>query len=115
MSIKNINAFCETLSRSDWDFIQEENDVTKAYNYFYSKINATAEISFPLKLVKNTKKFNKFPWMTPGLIISKKTKSKLLNKKVKIPTVENISKFKEYKNLQQSMQMCKIRIYQRDV
>ena len=52
MSIKNINAFCETLTRSDWDFIQEENDVTKAYNYFYSKINATAEISFPLKLVK---------------------------------------------------------------
>ena len=37
--------------------------------------------------------------MTPGLIKSKKTKNKLLNKKIKLPTVENINKYKNYKNL----------------
>ena len=37
--------------------------------------------------------------MTPGLIKSKKTKNKLLNKKIKIPTVDNINKYKIYKNI----------------
>ena len=37
--------------------------------------------------------------MTPGLINSKKIKTKLLNKKLKNPTVENTTKFKDYKNL----------------
>ena len=37
--------------------------------------------------------------MTPGLIKSKKTKNKLLNRKVNIPTVDNINKYKNYKNL----------------
>ena len=73
MSSKNINAFCDLLAKSDWDFIQEENDITKAYDNFYNKITATAEISFPLKVVKVAKTF-KVPWMTPSLIISKKTK-----------------------------------------
>ena len=56
MSTKNINAFCEVLAKSDWDFILEENDTTKAYENFYSRINATADISFPLKLVKEKNK-----------------------------------------------------------
>ena len=44
MSAKNINAFCETLAKSNWDFILEENDVTTAFKNFYSRINATADI-----------------------------------------------------------------------
>ena len=55
MSIKNINAFCKTLAKSNWDFIQEENEVIKAYDNFYNKITATAELSFLLKLVKTYK------------------------------------------------------------
>ena len=55
MSPQNINAFCETLAKSNWDFIQEENDIIKAYDNFYNKITATAEISFPLKVVKVAK------------------------------------------------------------
>ena len=55
MSTKNINAFCETLEKSDWDFILEENDITKAFENLYSRINATADISFPLKHVKKKK------------------------------------------------------------
>ena len=61
MSPQNINAFCESLARSNWDFIQEENDIIKAYDNFYNKITATAEISFPLKVVKVAKNF-KVPW-----------------------------------------------------
>ena len=38
MSSKNINAFCDTLARSDWDFIQVENDIEKAYDNFYKKL-----------------------------------------------------------------------------
>ena len=55
MSSKNINAFCETLAKSNWDFILEENDIVKAYDNFYNKITATAELSFPLKLVTTKK------------------------------------------------------------
>ena len=80
MSTKNINAFCETLAKSEWDFILETNDVNQAYENFYSRVNATADISFPLKYAK-PKKNNKAPWMTPSLIKSKNTKNKLLVKK----------------------------------
>ena len=73
LSTKNIKAFCDTLANSDWDFILEEKDVNKAYENFYSRINATADISFPLKMTKE-KKINKAPWMTPSLKISKKYK-----------------------------------------
>ena len=98
MSNKNITAFCDTQEKSEWDFILVEKDVNKAYEYFYSRINATADISFPLKITKE-KKVNKAPWMTPSLIISKKYKNKLLIKKTKNPTVENTTKYKNYKNL----------------
>ena len=59
MSPQYITAFCESLAKSNWDFIQEDNDITKAYDNFYNKITATAEISFPLKVVKwqKTSKF----------------------------------------------------------
>ena len=56
--LKNINAFCETLEKSDWDFILDENDINKAFENFYSRINATADISFPLKHVKGKKLTN---------------------------------------------------------
>ena len=59
MSNTNINAFCETLSKSDWDFILKTNEVTKAYENLYAKINATADISFPLKSAKIKKKLTK--------------------------------------------------------
>ena len=80
MSLKNINAFCEILSKANWDSIHEENEVIKAFDNFYNKITDTAELSFPLKLVK-TKKVNKVPWMTPGLLKSKKQKTNCLIKK----------------------------------
>merc|ERR1712059_176215 len=62
MSPKNVTAFYNILSKSNWDFIQGETEITKAYDYFYEKVNATAEISFPLKDVKVVKT-SKAPWM----------------------------------------------------
>ena len=46
MSLNNINAFCKTLSNSNWDAIHDANDATAAYAFFYSKVTAMAEISF---------------------------------------------------------------------
>ena len=83
MSLKNINAFCKTLPKSNWDIIREENEVIKAYDNFYNKITATAELSFPLKLVKTTK-VKKVPWMTTSFIKSKKLKINYLIKKLKL-------------------------------
>ena len=44
--------------------------------------------------------------MTPGLIISKKTNNKLLIKKTKNPTEDNITKYKKYKNLYNKVCRC---------
>ena len=54
-SNKNIDTFFDILSKSNWDFIHENNNVTKIFNYFYEKINHTATFIFPLKLVKKPK------------------------------------------------------------
>ena len=52
---KNIDIFCNTLSNSNWDFVLENNDVQKSFDYFYDKINETADFAFPLKLLGNLK------------------------------------------------------------
>ena len=58
------------------------------------------DISFPEIVVKQRQKKLKYsPWMSSGLQISQKHKSKLFAKKVREPTHENIAIFKTYNKM----------------
>ena len=64
-------------------------------------MNKLLNESFPLKLSNTTAKptgiFEK-PWMTAELFTLRKRKHKLISKKTKYPTVENIEEFKRLNN-----------------
>ena len=64
---------------------------------FFDKIDNYFEISFPEKNISTMFKRKPFnPLMTEALIVSRKNKAKLLNKKLRKPSLITSNKFKEY-------------------
>ena len=86
------------LKASSFQNITSQDDPALAFSNFFTLWNSAAELSFP-EITVNPKTKSKFvhsPWMTPGLLVSCKTKQKLFSKKLQKPTVANISTFKTF-------------------
>jgi len=99
-SDENIGRFNQALQRLDWSAVTECNDTQISYNYFSDSFLSLYDIYFPLIEKKLNPNFSKIePWFTQGLLISRKTKLKLSKTASHIPTDENISSFKTYRNL----------------
>jgi hypothetical protein len=99
-SDENIGRFNQALQRLDWSAVTECNDTQISYNYFSDSFLSLYDIYFPLIEKKLNPNFSKIePWFTQGLLISRKTKLKLSKTASHIPTDENISSFKIYRNL----------------
>ena len=57
-------------------------------------------MAFPEVMIKpNKNKFSHEPWMTKGLLLSCRSKSKLFSKKLRNPNDKNINLFKTYNNI----------------
>ena len=64
---------------------------------FFESIDNCFECSFPEKNVNPSRKNRPFnPWMSKALIIMRKRKAKLFNKKLRKPCQETKSRFKKY-------------------
>ena len=62
----------------------------------------------PVKSIKTPKRYIKRePWVTNGILTSSLTKSKLLKKKLKKPTEQNINAFKKYCIIFDKVKMAK--------
>jgi hypothetical protein len=71
-----------------------------AFNTFMTLYKDAFESAFPLKLIKPNKKYiTREPWVTPGLLVSSRTKAKLLKNKLKTPSLSNIQLYKTYINI----------------
>ena len=106
----NILRFKDLLNETDFLSIYEEICPDKSYNNFIEKCKNNFDIAFPSKKIKPNKEFVKRdPWMTLGLLTSLRTKSKLLNKKLKNPTPENVQKHNifntQYNKLKRAMKI----------
>ena len=78
----------------------EQNCVQEATNNFLSTFDTLYQTFFPLV----TKKFNRSinpsePWMSSGILISRKRKQFLSKTSLKNPTAANIDQFKRFRNL----------------
>lgn len=63
-------------------------------------MDSSFEMAFPEVKIKPNKRIIPInPWMTPGLLRSRKRKETLALKKLRRPTLENIENFKKYNNL----------------
>ena len=93
----NIQHFKDLLQNCDFSNILNINCPNIAYDTFMNTYKEYYDIAFPPKRFTHTNKHTKYdPWITEGIINSSKTKSKLLNKKLKYPIAFHIDKYKTY-------------------
>ena len=95
-----IQRFKTALSNYNWTHVTNQTCVQEATNNFLSTFNTLFNTFFP----ETTKTFNKSvnpiePWMSRGILISRKNKNALAHRSIKSPSVTNSEKFKAYRNL----------------
>ena len=95
---QNIESLMLDLSRETWDDIYFERDVNKSYDKFIKKLLSYYDKNVPLTRINLDKRKNKKPWITPGLIKSIYTRNRLYKISLKSPSIENINKYKVYRN-----------------
>ena len=100
MNKKTIHRLRQDLEIEDWSDIYDKTDPQEAYNNFYNKLFKLYEINIPLKKSKNKNNAAnpKIPWVTKGILKSRKTKNKLYKKFIKNPNEKNESIYKTYRN-----------------
>ena len=94
---QNTERFLNKLNTESWDNVMLNNDPVSSFSNFFNTVDKCFEDSYPEKIVHIHKKSKKgAPWMTKGLLVSRKNKQKLYKKKLKNSTPQNILNFKEY-------------------
>ncbi len=97
-SENNINKLNKLLLQTNFaPAIQQ--DPNEAYNIFFKIYKEKFDMAFPVKeSIKHRLYIKQEPWMTRGLLTSLKTKTKLLQKKLNEPSLENIQSYKLFLN-----------------
>jgi Reverse transcriptase (RNA-dependent DNA polymerase)/Endonuclease/Exonuclease/phosphatase family len=99
-SSTNLEAFGTALRGTSWDHVLECEDSQTSYNRFHDTFFNLYDFFFPVKIVKfNRNKHKIEQWITNGLLISRKNKIKLYKTSINRPSAENISRFKNYRNV----------------
>ena len=85
------------LDNTEWNSLFSEDEPKIAFKMFEDNINSCFEKAFPLENKIITKRNTpREPWMTAGILTSRKTKNKLAAKKSINPSEDNINLFKTY-------------------
>jgi len=111
-SLHNLNKFKLEMGLADWTDVTSSNDVDMAYECFWTTYKNLYDNNFPLKKKRFNKNFdsiNKF--MTPGLIVSRRTKNSLYATSVSDPTLLNINRYKAYKTVYQRVIRAAKKLY----
>jgi len=99
-SKQNLDNFKETISNINWNFVGEQDGPQNAYNVFSDTFLNLYELSFPVFHTRFNKNFHAIePWMSKGLLISRKRKLELASISPRIPSGENKNIFKTFRNL----------------
>ena len=94
----NIESFADSLSKQQWNSLEETNNTEAAYNLFNSMFSSSFQQCFPVKKVRPPKHSIRKPWMTTGLLNSCKKKHKLYCRFKAKPTEYRERKYKTYRN-----------------
>ena len=97
---ETIHGFKALLKDYSWQTVIDTNSPKLAFTNFFSIFNDALDLAFPeVQVSTNKNKVPLNPWMTKGLLISRKRKERLLSKKISKPTPENELKYREYNKL----------------
>ncbi len=106
----NVSLFRNNLSACNWDSVYNAMDVNVAYDAFHKSVVSAYVSAFPLTpcCSDGKVKFNK-PWMTPGLLQSAKSRSRLYRDCLKGKVSKAV--YNRYRNLFVSLSRCAKRTY----
>ena len=94
------NSFKNLLSTANFESVVSNDNPEAAFANFFSIYNSAAELAFPEITVRPKKHtFAHSPWMTPGLLISCKSRQKLLRAKETNPSDHNIARFRSFNKI----------------
>ena len=98
---KTTPAFKTLLNSFNWtENILDENRPKQAFNNFFNIIDSCVDLAFPEVTTKTSNKYTPInPWMSGGLLTSRKQKEKLASKKLRKPSETNTSAFKTYNRI----------------
>jgi hypothetical protein len=99
-SLDNHQRFKTALSQISWHETLNLDDVNLSFEAFWNTFKDLFDIHFPSLIRKTNRNIQKLnPFMTTGLLISRTTKNKLYIKSISHPTDSNISLYKTYRNI----------------
>lgn len=110
-SASNILKFQTLLKNNNWSDIQGNDDPNYTYANFHTDFMCIYNASFPLKKIKAARYKRNKPWLSNGILKSIKKKNVLCKKSLRYPTLENINKYKKYKNKLNHVQRTAKRSY----
>ncbi len=108
----NIDRFRTQLRNLSWNNVYSTLDVNEGVEKFWDDFKTLFDLNFPIKTVrinKNHHKVNNF--MTNGLLISRTTKIKLHKIALANPDPRNISAYKTFRNLYNTVLRCSKKLY----
>ena len=92
-----IQSFKSLLESAQWGSVHYENRPIHAYNLFFENLDGAFDMAFPVFKIKPSVVCCPLnPWMTAGLLRSRRQKDKLGAKKLRSPTVINVNRFKTF-------------------
>lgn len=96
---QNKKEFSKALDNCDWNNVLNNQNPNMAYDNFVSTYNQIYEKCFPVKMLTRKKaKLATKPWITKGLLVSIKSKSKLYKEFLRNPLPTHENKYKKFKN-----------------
>ncbi len=99
-SLANINTFKANLSNLGWQNVTNCDNAQTAFDNFSETFSDLFELHFPVTSKNINKRYHKIePWMSSGILTSRKTKMSLNLTAIKKPTESNLTKFKKYRNI----------------
>ena len=112
INLNTISCYKSLLESVPWNAVLEENRPEHAFNKFFERIDDCGDMAFPEVQVRINRKTSPLnPWMTPGLLLSRKRKEKLAIKKLKSPSQTNIDNFRIYNSLYNKTKRAAIKLY----
>jgi len=99
-SIENVERFKRSLSNYKWDHVVTENCPQTAYTNFSNTLNNLIDTFFPESNIKFNSNVHKLePWMTIGILTSRRKKATLYKMQLKNPSQHNHDIYKKFRNL----------------
>ena len=100
-SSSNINKFKNAIQNFNWNHVISENNCPQtAYSLFNNTFNNLVDTYFPITVVNFNSNVHRIePWMTTGILTSRRKKNLLCKQLVKKPTTLLRDKFKIFRNI----------------